>query len=290
MLKLYAQAMLYKPQAEPYEAGFALPKLPETVLTKTLTINSKHCDQYNKLSEWQNGIAALIHPSYVQTLSLSMQLEMMVTEPFPFIPEQNATLELSTRFGKVYYHRRGWMFEVTTSAFVGAEQALTGTSYYLARKHHSAELAKHYQDNACALPDWITGIGHTELTHNIASDNVLFTANIGRRYAKVSGDYNPIHLYPYTAKLLGFKKAIAHGMYSKALAVSKIAQQQGFYKSNFCVKVVFMQPIMLPLETQLITSTQDTKSDSAPVLYFSLNSQKGNKKRAHLVGTISKLS
>ncbi|MDN5874434.1 MAG: hypothetical protein L0H29_08655, partial [Sinobacteraceae bacterium] len=41
-------------------------------------------------------------------------------------------------------------------------------------------------------------------------------ADTGRRYARVSGDYNPIHLYPLTARLFGFKRAIAHGMWSAA--------------------------------------------------------------------------
>ncbi|MBT7947276.1 MAG: acyl dehydratase, partial [Porticoccaceae bacterium] len=46
---------------------------------------------------------------------------------------------------------------------------------------------------------------------------------MGRRYAKVSGDYNPIHLSAMTAKFFGFKRAIVHGMWSKArsLAVLK---------------------------------------------------------------------
>lgn len=39
--------------------------------------------------------------------------------------------------------------------------------------------------------------------------------NTGRRYGAVSGDRNPIHLYPLTAKLFGFKRQIAHGMWSR---------------------------------------------------------------------------
>ncbi|MDQ9817487.1 MaoC/PaaZ C-terminal domain-containing protein, partial [Acinetobacter bereziniae] len=40
--------------------------------------------------------------------------------------------------------------------------------------------------------------------------------NTGRRYAKVSGDFNLIHIHAITAKAFGFKQAIAHGMWSKA--------------------------------------------------------------------------
>lgn len=40
-----------------------------------------------------------------------------------------------------------------------------------------------------------------------------FPGNRGIEYAKVVNDWNPIHLTPWTAKLFGFPRAIAHGMY-----------------------------------------------------------------------------
>ncbi|QDP00717.1 MaoC/PaaZ C-terminal domain-containing protein [Thalassotalea sp. PS06] len=42
---------------------------------------------------------------------------------------------------------------------------------------------------------------------------LLISHKLARRYAKVSGDYNPIHLYDVSAKLFGFDRAIIHGMY-----------------------------------------------------------------------------
>jgi acyl dehydratase len=41
-------------------------------------------------------------------------------------------------------------------------------------------------------------------------------AKLGLKYAAVVSDYNPIHLYGVTAKLFGFRKPIAHGMYFAA--------------------------------------------------------------------------
>lgn len=41
----------------------------------------------------------------------------------------------------------------------------------------------------------------------------------GLRFAAVVSDYNPIHLYPASAKLFGFKRPIAHGMYIAAKAL-----------------------------------------------------------------------
>ena len=47
-------------------------------------------------------------------------------------------------------------------------------------------------------------------------------ADLGRRYAGVSGDHNPIHLYPLTAKAFGFPRQIAHGMWSMARCVGAL--------------------------------------------------------------------
>jgi acyl dehydratase len=67
--------------------------------------------------------------------------------------------------------------------------------------------------------------------------------DIGRRYAEVSGDRNPIHLHPLTARLFGFPRAIAHGMWTKAHA---LAAFEGRLPSAFTVDVRFKQPVLLP--------------------------------------------
>jgi len=47
--------------------------------------------------------------------------------------------------------------------------------------------------------------------------------NYSKKYAAVSGDYNPIHMYAFTAKLLGFPRgAIVHGMWSIAACAARI--------------------------------------------------------------------
>ena len=67
--------------------------------------------------------------------------------------------------------------------------------------------------------------------------------NLGRRYAAVSGDHNPIHLYPLTAKAFGFPRQIAHGMWSKARCVAAIANR---LPDTVTVEVEFKKPILLP--------------------------------------------
>lgn len=49
-------------------------------------------------------------------------------------------------------------------------------------------------------------------------------ADTGRRYARVSGDYNPIHLTPLTARPFGFRRAIAHGMWTLGRCVAEMGE------------------------------------------------------------------
>ncbi|HUR41246.1 MAG TPA: MaoC/PaaZ C-terminal domain-containing protein [Verrucomicrobiae bacterium] len=68
--------------------------------------------------------------------------------------------------------------------------------------------------------------------------------DIGRRYGRIAGDMNPIHLYPLTAKLLGFDRHIAHGMWSMARCASMLQNSLGRAPSE--LEVQFKLPLFLP--------------------------------------------
>jgi acyl dehydratase len=68
-------------------------------------------------------------------------------------------------------------------------------------------------------------------------------AGTGRRYAAVSGDANPIHLTPLTARALGFPRAIAHGMYTAARALADVGARRG---DAYTWDVEFAAPVLLP--------------------------------------------
>jgi acyl dehydratase len=67
--------------------------------------------------------------------------------------------------------------------------------------------------------------------------------DLGRRYAAVSGDYNPIHVHPLTAKLLGFPTAIAHGMWTQARCLAAL---EPTLPAGYIVEAAFKRPILLP--------------------------------------------
>ncbi|MEV6398452.1 MaoC/PaaZ C-terminal domain-containing protein [Streptomyces sp. NPDC051907] len=65
-------------------------------------------------------------------------------------------------------------------------------------------------------------------------------ADLGRRYGAASGDRNPIHLHPLTARLFGFPRPIAHGMWTLARC---LAEQDGQIAR---VRAQFTAPVPLP--------------------------------------------
>ncbi|MDT4868169.1 MaoC like domain protein [compost metagenome] len=77
-------------------------------------------------------------------------------------------------------------------------------------------------------------------------------ADIGRRYARVSGDYNPIHLSAPSAKLFGFPRAIAHGLWNKARCLA--ALESRLPAAGYEVEVRFQKPVLLPGEVELLAS------------------------------------
>jgi acyl dehydratase len=67
--------------------------------------------------------------------------------------------------------------------------------------------------------------------------------DIGRRYADVSGDRNPIHLHPLSAKAFGMPGAIAHGMWVKARCLAAL---EGTLPQALDVGLQFKAPMVLP--------------------------------------------
>lgn len=69
-------------------------------------------------------------------------------------------------------------------------------------------------------------------------------ADIGRRYGAVSGDRNPIHLSALSARLFGFKRAIAHGMWTNARALAFLLPPTPVEQASLAVE--FKTPLYLP--------------------------------------------
>lgn len=100
--------------------------------------------------------------------------------------------------------------------------------------------------------------------------------NIGRRYGVNAGDVNPIHLTAFTARLFGFKRAIAHGMWTMARCTAELGDDVP--SGAMTHSVSFKQPVFLP------SSVLMKYGPSEKGIEFALLSEDGEK--THLVGNV----
>jgi hypothetical protein len=129
---------------------------------------------------------------------------------------------------------RGQEFDLHTQARSGDEPVWSETCTYLARR---ATAPKGAPRAALAMPppsrtaDWPA------------------PTDIGRRYARVSGDRNPIHLHAVSARLFGHARPIAHGMWSLAHVAAQLEAWAGRPLAQF--DAAFKLPIALPARLRL---------------------------------------
>lgn len=71
-------------------------------------------------------------------------------------------------------------------------------------------------------------------------------SNLGRRFALLSGDANPIHTYKLAAKLFGFKRAIAHGMCMALKCSCELTRLRSDKRPLRRLYVEFKKPVFLP--------------------------------------------
>ena len=83
-------------------------------------------------------------------------------------------------------------------------------------------------------------------------------ADLGRRYAGVSGDYNPIHLWRWSSRLLGFERPILHGFCTEALLVQELSARlwNGDTTALRRLRVAFRAPLSLPARVLLLTADE----------------------------------
>jgi acyl dehydratase len=160
-------------------------------------------------------------------------------------------------------HERGTQFDMVSEVLADGEVAWTDVSTYLRRGGSGGPSERSSSASAEPLG------GEPAARWRLGGDT-------GRRYAEVSGDHNPIHLYPLTARLFGFRRAIAHGMWSKARCLAFFAQR---LPDAFTVDVRFKRPILLPGTVALFAEQREDG--------FRFALRHAHKDTPHLDGSIS---
>jgi len=141
-------------------------------------------------------------------------------------------LDLTTAVVAPRAHARGALLDFVTTVTIHGEVVWESTSTYLRRGAKPVTESADEPDAGLVINGAPAGGVQWRLP-----------ADLGRTYAAVSGDHNPIHLYPLTARALGFPRQIAHGMWTLAACVAAIENR---LPDAVIVEVAFRKPVFLP--------------------------------------------
>ncbi|MFE2513832.1 MaoC family dehydratase [Streptomyces mirabilis] len=217
---------------------------PTRLVLPGVRIDLARLATYERVCGFATGADAL-PVTYPHVLGLPLAMRIMASRsfPLPLLGLVHTSIEITQRqplaateayelgvcVAGLAPHRRGTQAVVATEARVDGEPVWESRSTYLAR-HRTAEeptpTPPRESDDAKPLPvraEWRLG------------------ADVGRRYGAASGDRNPIHLHPLTARLFGFPRAIAHGMWTVARCLAEQGPQDAVR-----LRADFKAPVLLP--------------------------------------------
>ncbi|GAA4535459.1 MaoC/PaaZ C-terminal domain-containing protein [Pseudonocardia xishanensis] len=268
MIGLYAKAA----------AGAVLPRaksLPDTVLERSVTPSVGRVADYSAVCGFP--LSDVLPPTFPHVLAFALQIELMAARTFPLalpglvhvantITVRRAItvgepLDVRVHAERFAAHARGAQVDLVSAISTGGAVVWEGRSTYLARG------AQAPTGPAGELPEVTVPEGPAAAVWSPAAD-------LGRRYAAVSGDVNPIHLNPLTAKAFGFPRTIAHGMWTAAHALASL---QGRIPDALTYTVQFRKPLLLPSVVELATERAEGGWDLA------VRNRKGS---IHLAGAV----
>ena len=208
-----------------------------------VAIDPGHLAAYAKVCGF--GLRDQLPPTYLHVVAFPLHLALMGDGRFPFgavglVHVENAIvqhrpvglgerLSMRVRATALAPHQRGRAFTIVSEARAGDELVWAGESTILRREGDGG--GERRPPAADAPPDPPPVV------------QWRLPGDLGRRYAAVSGDRNPIHMHDVPAKLLGFPRTIAHGMWTKARCLAALENR---LPASFGVRARFRKPVLLP--------------------------------------------
>jgi hypothetical protein len=211
-----------------------LPLVPLRYELNNQVIDHKHVSDYCKVCGFPapgHGSKEEVPLTYPQLLGFRLQLLLFLDKAFPFpamglVHMTNSVKQYQKLFigmtvnvvvrceEKLIAHQKGFCFDVICDIYSTDSQPTllwSSSSTYLTRKTHKSDVAITYEslmkendtvDLVDILEPW------------------KLKGDLGRKYASVSEDYNPIHITAISASLFGFSKGcIAHGLWTSSKAI-----------------------------------------------------------------------
>jgi acyl dehydratase len=225
--------------------------LPDLTLTRhDVPVDPAHVAAYAEVCGFR--VTGTLPVTYPHMLAFPLHMAVMTDGSFPFPAigtvhlensltqhrpiQASERLQVTVRPEALRAHPKGRVFDMVTTVHSAGEPVWEETSTFLRLGRSDLDKLDH--------PEQELDHPEQELDQPKPGSTIWrLPGDLGRRYASVSGDRNPIHLYALTAKAFGFPRQIAHGMWTKARCLAAL---EGRLPDAVTVDVAFKKPVLLP--------------------------------------------
>ncbi|MGK5521889.1 MaoC/PaaZ C-terminal domain-containing protein [Micromonospora sp. URMC 107] len=208
-----------------------------------ITVDRTHLADYDRVCGFR--LTDRLPATFPHVMGFPLALRLMTAPEFP-IPltgvvhvgnritvhrpvTADETLDFRTYAENLRPHERGRQVDVVLVGSVDGTEVWRGVSTYLGREGKRGGGGRRDQAGRPTTP--------------AGSARWRVEPRVGKDYARVSGDHNPIHTSRLGARLFGFPRPIAHGMWSKARCLAALENR---LPDAYTVEVAFKLPVPLP--------------------------------------------
>jgi len=225
---------------------FKIEQFKKIKLKEKIDFSSRQIEKYHQIIHWDH---LELSPTFPYTLMTHLQFTLVNHRDFPFPPFglihksesieilEQLTIgkwEMTCSLEKIERVERGYEVELMSELLINGK--VVWRSKTLALKKMKGKVKRKSREP-------VNGQG--TIFWNIPADQ-------GFRYGLLSENIDPIHLSSLTARLMGFRKAIIHGMWTLGRGMAELGHLQ--YPMNINVK--FISPIQLPAKVMFEKNQQ----------------------------------
>ncbi|MEU6203444.1 MaoC/PaaZ C-terminal domain-containing protein [Micromonospora musae] len=228
---------------------------PVRLTVSGVSVDLRHLAEYDRVCGFR--LTDRLPATYPHVMGFPLALRLMTAPEFP-VPltgvvhvanritvhrpiRSGETLDFSAYAEKLRPHDRGRQLDVVLVGAVAGEEVWRGVSTYLSRERRDGGGERRDRGASAPTP--------------APSATWRLTPRVGTDYARVSGDHNPIHTSRLGARLFGFPRPIAHGMWSKARCLAALENR---LPDAFTTSVAFKLPVPLPGSVAFTATPADT--------------------------------
>ena len=245
MVPAYARVLFSK---KPYVAPPGTVIQPVELEARRVVLSAAHLQRYRDVCSVPAAVE--LPPAYLHLVAMPMHMQLFICRNFPVKVlglihlrntirvlhpvELRAPLRLTVHFDTMRLTDFGQEYDFVTRYEQNGTVVWEEVSTMFARGNTAPkEGARRPGIERANMPE-----------SGVSTETLDVKDNTGWHYARVSGDFNPIHLTARTAQMFGFKQVVAHGMWSLGRCLA--AATPHLPKGKIQVDTQFKLPVYIP--------------------------------------------